>query len=141
MCFGGRGGCRVRVAMACGHCEARGLGAAALAPWAGSSSNYYEQVTEAIAERYGVDLEAPWADLPEDQRDLFLEGTNGEPVQVSYRNRHGRRRPRPTRPQGRHQTLFGEKSRIDSAGQRGERFDRHMRRIGLVGEQAGGACR
>ena len=29
----------------------------ALAPWASSSSNYYEQVTEAIAERYGVDLD------------------------------------------------------------------------------------
>ena len=32
----------------------------ALAPWANSSSNYYEQISEAIAERYGVDLEAPW---------------------------------------------------------------------------------
>ncbi len=72
----------------------------ALAPWAGSSSNYYEQVTEAIGERYGVDLEAPWEDLPEDQRDLFLEGTNGEPVQVSYRNRYGRRRSYATRFEG-----------------------------------------
>ena len=36
----------------------------ALAPWASSSSNYYEQVTEAIAERYDVDLEAPWEELP-----------------------------------------------------------------------------
>jgi len=72
----------------------------ALAPWAGSSSNYYEQVTEAIAERYGVDLEAPWEELPEDQRDLFLEGTNGEPVHVSYRNRYGRRRSYATRFEG-----------------------------------------
>src|SRR6202043_2028346 len=42
------------------------IGEGALAPWANSSSNYYEQVTEAIAERYGVDLEAPWEELPED---------------------------------------------------------------------------
>jgi len=72
----------------------------ALAPWANSTSNYYEQVTEAIADRYGVDLEAPWEDLPEEQRDLFLQGTNGEPVHVSYRNRYGRRRSYATRFEG-----------------------------------------
>ena len=55
----------------------------ALAPWAGSTSNYYEQVTEAIAERYGVDAGRAVAGLPEEQRALFLDGTNGEPLQVS----------------------------------------------------------
>jgi len=76
------------------------IGEGALAPWANSASNYYEQVTEAIAERYGVDLEAPWEELPEDQRDVFLNGTNGEPVQVTYRNRYGRRRSYATRFEG-----------------------------------------
>ena len=72
----------------------------ALAPWATSSSNYYEQITEAIAERYGVDLEAPWSELPQKHRDLFLSGTNGEPVHVTYRNRYGRRRSYQTRFEG-----------------------------------------
>ena len=72
----------------------------ALAPWAGSASNYYEQVTEAIAERYGVDLDAPWEELPEAQREVFLYGTGGEPVQVTYRNRYGRRRSYATRFEG-----------------------------------------
>ncbi len=72
----------------------------ALAPWAGSSSNYYEQVTEAIAEQYGVDLAAPWEDLPQEQRDVFLYGTGGEAVQVTYRNRYGRRRSYMTRFEG-----------------------------------------
>ena len=76
------------------------IGEGALAPWANSSSNYYEQVTEAIAERYEVDLEAPWEDLPEEQRELFLTGTNGEPIHVSYRNRYGRRRSYATRFEG-----------------------------------------
>jgi excinuclease ABC subunit A len=76
------------------------IGEGALAPWASSTSSYYEQVTEAIAERYGVDLEAPWEDLPQEHRDLFLEGTNGEPVQVTYRNRYGRRRSYATRFEG-----------------------------------------
>src|SRR3984957_8164304 len=48
------------------------IGEGALAPWANSSSNYYELLTEAIAERYGVDLDAPWEELPQEQRDIFL---------------------------------------------------------------------
>jgi excinuclease ABC subunit A len=76
------------------------IGEGAIAPWANSSSNYYEQVTEAIAERYDVDLEAPWDELPEEQRDLYLYGTNGDPVQVTYRNRYGRRRSYATRFEG-----------------------------------------
>ena len=72
----------------------------ALAPWATSSSNYYEQITEAIAERYGVDVEAPWNVLPEKQQRLFLFGTDGAPVQVTYRNRYGRRRSYATRFEG-----------------------------------------
>jgi excinuclease ABC subunit A len=72
----------------------------ALAPWATSSSNYYEQITEAIAERYGVDVETPWSDLSDQHRDLFLYGTNGEPIHVTYRNRYGRRRSYQTRFEG-----------------------------------------
>jgi excinuclease ABC subunit A len=72
----------------------------ALAPWQGSSSNYYEQVTEAIAEEYDVDLDAPWEELPLEARETFLNGTGGEPVQVTYRNRYGRRRSYATRFEG-----------------------------------------
>jgi excinuclease ABC subunit A len=68
------------------------IGEGAIAPWAGSTSNYYEQMTEALAEQYGVDLDVPWEDLSEEERNLFLYGTDGEPVQVTYRNRYGRRR-------------------------------------------------
>jgi excinuclease ABC subunit A len=68
------------------------IGEGAIAPWSVSASNYYDQLAQAIAERYDVDLETPWQDLPEDSRDFFLYGTNGDRVQVSYRNRFGRRR-------------------------------------------------
>jgi excinuclease ABC subunit A len=72
----------------------------ALAPWASSSSSYYEQIMEAIAERYGADLEVPWNELSDEHRDLFLFGTNGEPVKVNYRNRYGRLRSYETRFEG-----------------------------------------
>src|SRR5205807_9684618 len=76
------------------------IGEGALAPWSNSSSSYYEQVAEAIAESYGVDLEAPWEELPELHRELFLHGTDGEPVQVTYRNRYGRKRTYATQFEG-----------------------------------------
>jgi excinuclease ABC subunit A len=76
------------------------IGEGAIAPWAGSSSQYYEQITQAIAERYGIDLEAPWRDLDDDQQDLFLNGTDGDRIEVSYRNRYGRRRTYMTRYEG-----------------------------------------
>jgi len=76
------------------------IGEGAIAPWMNSVSNYYEQVTEAIAKRYGVDLGAPWEELPQEHKDLFLHGTNGEPLQITYRNRYGRSRSYGTRFEG-----------------------------------------
>jgi excinuclease ABC subunit A len=76
------------------------IGEGAIAPWMNSASNYYEQVTEAIAKRYKVDLGAPWEELSDEQRDLFLYGTNGEPLQITYRNRFGRSRSYGTRFEG-----------------------------------------
>jgi excinuclease ABC subunit A len=76
------------------------VGEGAIAPWSNSASNYYEQVTEAIAKRYKVDLGAPWEELPKEHRDLFLYGTNGDPLQITYRNRFGRTRSYGTRFEG-----------------------------------------
>ncbi len=76
------------------------IGEGAIAPWATSASNYYEQLAEAIAKRYDVDLAVPWDALSDEDRDLFLHGTNGELISISYRNRHGRRRAYATRFEG-----------------------------------------
>jgi excinuclease ABC subunit A len=64
----------------------------AILPWSTSASNYYEQMTQAIAEKWEVDMDEAWEDLPEGVRDCFLYGTNGDRVYISYRNRYGRRR-------------------------------------------------
>ncbi len=72
----------------------------ALAPWAASSSNYYEQITQAIAAEYQVDVQTPWQQLDQGQRDLFLRGTGQQAIEVSYRNRYGRTRSYSTRFEG-----------------------------------------
>ena len=68
------------------------IGEGAILPWSSGATTYYEQIMQAIAERYEIDLDAPWEELPQDQQDLFLYGTNGDRVYVSYRNRMGRKR-------------------------------------------------
>uniref|UniRef100_UPI00356AF4F5 excinuclease ABC subunit UvrA n=1 Tax=Paraconexibacter sp. TaxID=2949640 RepID=UPI00356AF4F5 len=76
------------------------LNGGALAPWAGSNSNYYEQIAVALSQAYGVDLDTPWADLPPEAQDVFLYGTDGQRVGVTYTNRYGRKRSYATRFEG-----------------------------------------
>ncbi len=65
----------------------------ALVPWTlGSSSGFYEAVIEGIAERWEIPMDVPWSELPDEARDRFLLGTDGERIYVNYRNRMGRRR-------------------------------------------------
>ena len=59
--------------------ESRTLAEGAVAPWDGSSSQYYHQTLEAIAAHYGVSTTTPWRDLPEKVRDAILYGS-GERV-------------------------------------------------------------
>jgi excinuclease ABC subunit A len=94
-------------------------------PWTNGMSGYYEQLAEAIAERYGVDLEAPWEKLPTAHRDLFLFGTDGERLQISYRNRYGRRRSYSTRFEGVIPTLEKRYRETDSEWTR-ERIEQYM---------------
>jgi excinuclease ABC subunit A len=101
------------------------VGEGAIAPWANSTSNYYEQVTEAIAKRYKVDLATPWEELSEEQRDLFLYGTNGEKLQIEYRNRFGRSRNYATRFEGVVANLERRYRETDSEWTR-ERIEEYM---------------
>ena len=64
----------------------------AVAPWPVGHNGYYEGIVQGLAEHYGIDLEMPWQDLSERERDLVLNGTKGERIHVSYRNRMGFKR-------------------------------------------------
>ncbi len=64
----------------------------ALVPWTIGSQSFYDSVIEAIAERYEIPLDMPWRDLTTEQQDRFLQGTGGERIFVTYRNRMGRKR-------------------------------------------------
>jgi excinuclease ABC subunit A len=52
----------------------RSLKAGALAPWAGRDSAFFRQTLGALAKRYKVPLDEPWAKLKKGVRDLVLHG-------------------------------------------------------------------
>ena len=64
----------------------------ALLPYGALSFGWLEQAIQSIADTFEVDLETPWDDLPEEQRDLFLYGTGSTRIALSYRNYEGRLR-------------------------------------------------
>ncbi|MEJ7784186.1 MAG: excinuclease ABC subunit UvrA, partial [Solirubrobacteraceae bacterium] len=97
----------------------------AIAPWANSSSNYYEQLVEALADDFKVDLERPWEDLPVKHQDLFLYGTGGKRVHISYKNRYGRRRSYATRFEGVVEGLDRRYKETDSENVR-EKIEEYM---------------
>src|SRR5689334_9626312 len=97
----------------------------ALVPWTVINSNFYEQVVQAIADRYEIDLETPWRDLPDDQKQLFLHGTGGEKLYVTYRNRMGRKRSYMLAFEGIVTSLERRYRETDSAYQK-ERIEEYM---------------
>ncbi|MGB1966498.1 MAG: excinuclease ABC subunit UvrA [Candidatus Micropelagos thuwalensis] len=58
----------------------------AIVPWAksGTSSPYYTQTIESLAEHYGFSLNDPWHDLDAKAQKVILYGSNKEPVKFTY---------------------------------------------------------
>src|SRR5437899_9019034 len=101
------------------------IGEGALVPWSLGNSSFYESVIQAIADRYEIDLEAPWQDLSEEHQNLFLFGTDGDRVYVQYRNRMGRRRSYMLAFEGIVASLERRYRETDSSQQR-ERIEEYM---------------
>src|SRR5688500_17836876 len=97
----------------------------ALVPWSVGNSTYYESVIQAIADRYEIDLDKPWGELSDEDQDLFLYGTDGDKIYVTYRNRMGRRRAYMLAFEGIVPSLERRYKETDSSQQR-ERIEEYM---------------
>lgn len=56
----------------------------AIAPWARSSSPYYNQTLEALGKAYGFKVSAKWVDLSDEAKDAILYGTRGKEITFQY---------------------------------------------------------
>ena len=97
----------------------------ALVPWSVGNSGFYESVIQAIADRYEIALDEPWENLSDEQQDLFLYGTDGERLYISYRNRMGRKRSYMLAFEGIVPSLQRRYRETDSSTQR-ERIEEYM---------------
>jgi excinuclease ABC subunit A len=68
----------------------------AIAPLAGTTSEYWNSVLQGLAQNLGFSLDTPWEQLTPAQRRAVLYG-DSRPVQVRFRSRYGRQRVWETR--------------------------------------------
>ena len=97
----------------------------ALVPWSVTNGGFYESVVRAIADRYEIDLDVPWRDLPREEQDRFLFGTSGDRILVTYKNRMGRKRQYAMAFEGLVSNLQRRYRETDSTQQR-ERIEEYM---------------
>ena len=97
----------------------------ALVPWTIGSQSFYDSVIEAIAERYEIPVDVPWRELTAEQQNRFLEGTGGERIFVTYRNRMGRKRQYTMAFEGLANNLQRRYRETDSSQQR-DRIEEYM---------------
>ncbi|MDR7419139.1 MAG: excinuclease ABC subunit UvrA [Armatimonadota bacterium] len=60
----------------------------AVAPWAASTSEYYQELLQSLAAHYKVDMKTPVRRLPRAFVEILLHGSD-EPVRVRYHNKWG----------------------------------------------------
>jgi excinuclease ABC subunit A len=61
----------------------------AIVPWNPISSQYYPQMLEQAATSFGIDMDTPFENLPEEHQEIVLNGSNGESFHFHYENDFG----------------------------------------------------
>ena len=61
----------------------------ALAPWNPISSNYYPQMLEQAMEAFGIDMDKPFEELTEEEKQLIFFGSDGREFHFHYENEFG----------------------------------------------------
>ncbi len=64
----------------------------ALQPWRSGYSGYWRRLNKSVAETYGIDIDTPWQELTQKERDVFLYGTGTERHTIRTKSRAGRQR-------------------------------------------------
>ncbi|WP_199421706.1 excinuclease ABC subunit UvrA [Actinotalea solisilvae] len=103
------------------------LSGGAVAPWAQTSSEYFQRVLTALAAELGFGMDVPWRALPERARDAILYGQDHK-VHVRYRNRWGRERQYSTGFEGVVTFIERRHAETDSDWSK-EKYEAYMREV------------
>lgn len=65
------------------------LAEGAIVPWNPISSQYYPELLRQACESFGIDMNTPFEDLPEEHREIVLRGSEGAAFHFHYENDFG----------------------------------------------------
>ncbi|MED1791057.1 excinuclease ABC subunit UvrA [Brevibacillus nitrificans] len=61
----------------------------AIGAWEPKSSTYYQQLLESACRHFGIRMDLPYEELPEEQRQILMYGSMGEKIEFRYENEFG----------------------------------------------------
>jgi excinuclease ABC subunit A len=64
----------------------------AIDPFSSTHMDFYPKMIKAVCEEFDIDMDVPWKDLSNSDRNIILLGTNGQTVYVRYRSAKGHTR-------------------------------------------------
>ncbi|MBO8164348.1 MAG: excinuclease ABC subunit UvrA [Brevibacillus sp.] len=67
----------------------KSLNEGAIEAWEPKSSTYYQQLLESACRHFGIDMDTPVAELPEEQLHIIMYGSRGEKIHFRYENEFG----------------------------------------------------
>ncbi|MBF0195439.1 MAG: excinuclease ABC subunit UvrA [Magnetococcales bacterium] len=66
-----------------------------IVPWSKPTASMAREAIYCVADHYGIDIRVPWEDLPQQAKDIFMNGSGREKIKFNYTRR---RRFRTTKP-------------------------------------------
>lgn len=69
----------------------KSLAQGAIYPWAKTGNQYYQDVLSSVAEHFGIDMNTPFNDLPEEHQKIILYGSGRECVKLRFKEFGGTR--------------------------------------------------
>ncbi len=72
----------------------------AISPWSGFKGEYFKKVLHSVCEIYDIDMDKPWKKLPKKEQNVIIEGTGDEQIDVTFKNRYGKKRSFTTKFEG-----------------------------------------
>ncbi|CAJ1001162.1 MULTISPECIES: excinuclease ABC subunit UvrA [Bacillales] len=65
------------------------LAEGAIEAWEPKSSTYYQQLLESACRHFGISMDIPYEELPDEHRQILMYGSQGEKIQFRYENEFG----------------------------------------------------
>ena len=78
--------------------KSKSLAGGAIYPWAKTGNQYYQDILSSVSDKFGIDMNTPFCELPKEHQDIILYGSGSTPVKLRFKEFGGTRYVTQTRP-------------------------------------------